>query len=103
MDIGYRLPPSHLGSARASTALTLGSASVLDTMRNHCIDTAAEVATKVARAGGTSAIEASFITFGLHSPLDATNENENQNEKGSQCLCGCWLPFLLVPLRMEWT
>ena len=29
MDIGYRLPPSRLGSARASTALTLGSASVL--------------------------------------------------------------------------
>ena len=31
VDIGYRLPPSHLVSARASTALTLGSASVLDT------------------------------------------------------------------------
>lgn len=31
MGVGYRLPPSHLGSARASTALTLGSASVLDT------------------------------------------------------------------------
>ena len=30
MDLGYRLPPSRLGSARASTALTLGSASVLD-------------------------------------------------------------------------
>jgi hypothetical protein len=37
-------------------------------MRDSSIDTAAEVATKVARAGGTSAIEASFITFGLHSP-----------------------------------
>ncbi len=29
VGVGYRLPPSHLGSARASTALTLGSASVL--------------------------------------------------------------------------
>ena len=66
-------------------------------MRDSSIDTAAEVATKVARAGGTSAIEASFITFGLHSPLDATNENEDENENGSQCLCGCWLPFLLDP------
>ena len=35
MDIGYRLPPSRLGSARASTALTLGSASVLDTHRPY--------------------------------------------------------------------
>ena len=35
MDIGYRLPPTRLGSARASTALTLGSASVLDTHRPY--------------------------------------------------------------------
>ncbi len=38
MDVGYRLPPSHLGSARASTALTLGSASVLDTVGGNCSD-----------------------------------------------------------------
>ena len=38
VDIGYRLPPSHLGSARASTALTLGSASVLDTGGGNCSD-----------------------------------------------------------------
>ena len=35
MDIGYRLPPTRLGSARASTALTLGSASVLDSHRPY--------------------------------------------------------------------
>ena len=38
MDLGYRLPPSHLGSARASTALTLGSASVLDSGGGNCSD-----------------------------------------------------------------
>lgn len=38
MDIGYRLPPSRLGSARASTALTLGSASVFDTAGGNRTD-----------------------------------------------------------------
>ena len=35
MDLCYRLPPTRLGSARASTALTLGSASVLDSHRPY--------------------------------------------------------------------